>query len=129
MANQAAMYSFLCPLCKTVSSTPLTAEQLEQNVAMLIACGGCRTTASRKPSEGFDWGWIKAQIESLNDPNLLWAERRRNLESEIAIRESDLKAMATTMPNDSGAHACLAAYLFALKKTLEEVNAEPLKRR
>ena len=74
--------------------------------------------------ETFDADWIHEKLAKLNEPTLPLGARLKLIKDEIALCESDLKGMATTMPNDSKAHACQKAYLFALQKVLDDLTAE-----
>lgn len=77
----------------------------------------------------FSSEWIDALIAPYKGRTQHWEERRKRLGAEIAMRESDLVSMLKTMPKDICGHACLKAYISALRKTQEKLYAEPFERR
>jgi hypothetical protein len=65
----------------------------------------------------FSSEWIDVGVARFKDRSIPWAIRRHQLEWEIGIRESDLKSMLQTMPNDHAGHAHSREHLDALRRT------------
>lgn len=89
---------------------------------------GCTMAQITQDGFTFDSDWIDARIAEFLDQKAPWVSRRIKLNREIADHEAAMSEMPTTMPLDLPAQAHAKVYLAALRKTLENLDAEMLRR-